>query len=92
MTEKLLEPLELISEPIKIFDSTWAQVAVLILVGYLSNVDRRLFPEKVVWQIGLMALRAFIARIGKWGDLTEQLRVFIGAVLVPVARSGLGFS
>jgi urea transport system permease protein len=52
--EKILEPLALIEHPIRIFDATWAQVAVLILVVlFIQLRPGGLFPER-----GRMADRA----------------------------------
>ena len=45
--QKLLEPFVLIEEPLRIFDATWAKVAVLLLV--ILFIQRRpsgLFPDK----------------------------------------------
>lgn len=45
--QKLLEPLELISEPIRLFDATWANVAVLAaVVLFIQRRPGGLFPER----------------------------------------------
>ncbi|MBB6428236.1 urea ABC transporter permease subunit UrtB [Algisphaera agarilytica] len=45
--EKILEPIVLIEEPIRLFDSTWAKVAVLLLVVlFIQRRPSGLFPEK----------------------------------------------
>ena len=61
--EKLLEPLEIITDPIRLFDSTWAQVAVLVLVVlFMQRRPGGLFPEKDVWQTVLMEVPAPLSR------------------------------
>ena len=46
-TEKLLEPIQLIETPIRLFDATWAQVAALVLVIlFMQRRPSGLFPDK----------------------------------------------
>lgn len=85
--EKFIEPLHIMDEPIKMFDSTWAQVFVLILVIiFMQRRPGGLFPER-----GRHADRAdagsgtFIPRIGKRGDMIGYTSLlFIGGLLLPV--------
>ncbi len=85
--EKFIEPLSLMEEPIKLMDSTWAQVFVLIVViFFMQRRPGGLFPEK-----GRNADKAdgsagaFLAKIGKRGDkIGGACLLFFGAVLIPV--------
>ncbi|MGC4033879.1 MAG: urea ABC transporter permease subunit UrtC [Tepidisphaeraceae bacterium] len=46
-TEKLLEPIQLIQTPIRIFDATWAQVAALVaVILFMQRRPGGLFPDK----------------------------------------------
>lgn len=46
-SEKLLEPITLITQPIKIFDPIWAQVAtLLIVILFMQRKPAGLFPDK----------------------------------------------
>lgn len=86
--EKVLEPLALLEHPIRIFDATWAQVAVLIVVVlFIQLRPGGLFPER-----GRMADRAdgsagsFIVPITKRMDLGFALVLgVVTLVLVPAA-------
>ncbi|MBB6441197.1 urea ABC transporter permease subunit UrtB [Phycisphaera mikurensis] len=85
--QKMLEPLELITEPIRLFDATWANVAVL--AGVVLFIQRRpggLFPER-----GRQANLAtgdeapWASRPSGWTDaLMMSLLVGLGLVLVPI--------
>ncbi|MEM9882028.1 MAG: urea ABC transporter permease subunit UrtB, partial [Planctomycetota bacterium] len=45
--QKILEPIVMIEEPIRLFDATWAKVAVLFLVVlFIQRKPSGLFPEK----------------------------------------------
>ncbi|MEM6458565.1 MAG: urea ABC transporter permease subunit UrtB, partial [Planctomycetota bacterium] len=45
--QKIFEPIVLIEEPIRLFDATWAKVAVLLLVVlFIQRKPSGLFPEK----------------------------------------------
>lgn len=45
--EKMIEPITIMESPIKIFDATWAQVAVLIIVVlFMQRRPAGLFPDK----------------------------------------------
>ena len=85
--QKMLEPLELIQEPIRLFDATWANVAVL--AGVVLFIQRRpggIFPER-----GRQANLA-TGDESPWASrpswLTDGLMMLglvgIGLVLVPV--------
>jgi urea transport system permease protein len=85
--EKLLEPITLITKPLKIFDATWAQVAGLVaVILFMQRRPAGMFPDK-----GRMADQAdrtsapFVARITRRGDmiLGGALVVF-GLILVPL--------
>ncbi|MBC7785079.1 MAG: urea ABC transporter permease subunit UrtB [Burkholderiales bacterium] len=90
--EKLLEPIVLIEKPLRIFDSTWAQVAALLLViGFMQRKPAGLFPDK-----GRMADQAdrtsapFLTRTTRRGDLMlGGILFFLGLMVVP-ALYGMG--
>ena len=45
--EKFIEPMTILEQPIRIFDATWAQVLVLLLVvGFIQRKPSGLFPDK----------------------------------------------
>ena len=45
--EKFIEPLQIIKEPLRIFDAAWAQIAVLVLVVFfMQRRPSGLFPDK----------------------------------------------
>lgn len=83
--QKFLEPMVFIEEPLRIFDATWAKVAVLMLV--ILFIQRRpsgLFPDK-----GRMADQADTADADKTGTSKRTdtvlglLLVLVGLVFVP---------
>jgi urea transport system permease protein len=84
--EKLLEPIALITKPLRIFDATWAQVAaLLIVILFMQRRPSGLFPDK-----GRAADQAdrsapLLSRTSKRGEryLAGSL-IALGLVLVPL--------
>ncbi|CAN5526648.1 hypothetical protein BH10PLA1_BH10PLA1_14850 [soil metagenome] len=84
--EKMLEPIVLISKPIKIFDATWSQVAALIIVVlFMRKRPSGLFPDK-----GRMADQAdrismpFLTKTTRKADWTLGLSLLVvGLLIVP---------
>jgi len=85
--EKLLEPITIITQPLKIFDATWAQVAgLLAVILFMQRRPAGMFPDK-----GRMADQAdrtsapFVARITRRGDMIlGAALIFLGLILVPL--------
>jgi urea ABC transporter permease protein UrtC/urea ABC transporter permease protein UrtB len=85
--EKMLEPLTVLTQPIRIFDATWAQVAALLLVVlFMQRRPAGLFPEK-----GRMADQAdrtsapSLSRKSRQTDVVlGSAFVLLGLVLVPL--------
>ncbi|HEV7298864.1 MAG TPA: urea ABC transporter permease subunit UrtC [Tepidisphaeraceae bacterium] len=85
-TEKLLEPIVLIEQPLRIFDATWAQVAALVaVIFFMQRRPAGLFPDK-----GRAADQAdrtsmpFLTSTTRKGDyMLGGALVFLGLVLVP---------
>ena len=90
--EKFIEPLHIMDEPFKLFDSTWAQVFVLaVVIFFMQRRPGGLFPER-----GRHADKAdptagaFLAKVGKRGDIIGLSLLFgIGALVIP-ALYGMG--
>ena len=90
--EKFIEPLHIMDEPFKLFDSTWAQVFVLaVVIFFMQRRPGGLFPER-----GRNADKAdptagaFLAKVGRRGDIIGLSLLFgIGALVVP-ALYGMG--
>jgi urea ABC transporter permease protein UrtB/urea ABC transporter permease protein UrtC len=81
--EKLIEPLTIMTEPIRIFDATWSQVAVLILVVlFIQRRPAGLFPDK-----GRMADQADKSNAPMLGKLTWRGDAAMGAAMIAL---GLG--
>jgi urea transport system permease protein len=84
--EKLLEPITLITKPIRLFDATWSQVAGLAaVILFMQRRPAGLFPEK-----GRMADQAdrtstsFITKISPGGErMLGWTLTVIGIVVVP---------
>lgn len=85
--EKLLEPITIITKPLKIFDTTWAQVAALVaVVLFMQRKPAGLFPDK-----GRMADQAdrtaapFLTRTTPKQDfILGAVMIAFGLVLVPM--------
>ncbi len=85
--EKLIEPLTIMTEPIRLFDATWSQVAVLLLVVlFIQRKPAGLFPDK-----GRTADQAdkssapMLGRLTWWGDAALGVAMtLVGVVLVPI--------
>ncbi len=85
--EKILEPIVVITKPIKIFDATWSQVAALVIVIlFMQRRPSGLFPEK-----GRMADQAdrgsapFLAQTTAKTDLIfGAVMIFFGLIVVPL--------
>jgi urea ABC transporter permease protein UrtB len=88
-SEKIIEPIELAFMPIKMFDATWAQVAVLMLVVlFIQRRPSGLFPDK-----GRLANQAnnddmpfLVSRKVRWRRefLAGGLAIFLGLVFIPL--------
>jgi urea ABC transporter permease protein UrtB/urea ABC transporter permease protein UrtC len=93
ITQKFLEARVIITEPLRIFDATWAKVAVLLLV--ILFIQRRpggLFPDKgrLADQPDKTAAPWQQPR-SRWADVVlGAVLVFLGLVLVPVLY-GMGY-
>jgi urea transport system permease protein len=85
--EKTLEPITVITQPIKIFDATWAQVAALVLVIlFMQRRPAGLFPEKgrMADQPDRVSAPAVARRLPQTDVVLGATFIFLGLVLVPL--------
>jgi urea transport system permease protein len=85
--EKLLEPITIISQPIKIFDATWAQVAALLLVIlFMQRRPGGLFPERgrMADQADKTAAPSLSIKSKSVDCLLGGTFIVLGLVLVPL--------
>lgn len=76
--EKIIEPIVLFTEPIRLFDATWAQVAVLLIVVlFIQRKPAGLFPDK-----GRMADQADRSAAPFQVNTTMRSDTVLGAAMV----------
>ena len=85
--EKMLEPITVMTQPVRIFDATWAHVAALLLVVlFMQRRPAGLFPEKgrAADQADRTSAPALSRRSGRTDVVLGSGFLFIGLVLVPL--------
>lgn len=93
MVEKLVEPMEIITDPFRVFDATWSQVFVLVLV--IIIMQRRpagLFPDRGrnADQADRTAMPWMRPASRNADIIAGSLLVFLGLILVPLCY-GMGW-
>ena len=85
--EKLLEPIQILKTPIRLFDATWAQVAALVaVILFMQRKPAGLFPDKgrAADQADRVSAPA-VAKLTAGGDwLMGLVFIILGLGLVPL--------
>ncbi|MEM1208230.1 MAG: urea ABC transporter permease subunit UrtB [Planctomycetota bacterium] len=86
--EKFIEPIKIMTKPFEVFDATWAQVFVLLLViAFMTRRPAGLFPDKgrlADQQTGEATPWGAGGRAGRWREVVlGVVMLAIGLVVIP---------